>query len=720
MDCGPACLRMVAKHFGIKSTIQELRELTQIGKDGVNLLGISEAAEKIGLVTRPVKINIQDLEKSISELPAIIHWKQEHFVVLYKIKKGNFYLADPAIGLVKYNQEEFKKCWVSVNDFGQEEGIALFVRPQNNHLESKSKTSTNSLLKLKKLLSYLKPHKRLFFKIFIATLLSSISLFALPYLTKNMMDNGIGKSDTHFITLILLGQIVLLTSRLSIDFFRNRMLLFIGTSINLTILNDFLQKLMKLPIAFFDSKRTGDILQRMNDHNRIESFLTNSSVNTILSLIQLLVFGIVLLIYNKLIFVIFILTSVMYASWVYFFLERRRILDHKRFELSSKEQSTAIQMVQGMQEIKLNGVEEAMRLNWEKVQKTLFKLSIDVLSINQWQQAGAFFINEGKNLLITYLAAKSVISGDLTIGSMLAVQFILGQLNSPIEQLLGTAQSWQNAKMSLERLDEVHSMSDEEPVSNNLVSYIPEDFSICLKNVSFTYPGAGNIPVLKNIDLNIPKGKTTAIVGSSGSGKSTLLKLLLKFYEPDSGNITCGNLKISNISHSSWRKNCGVVMQESFIFSDTILKNIAVGETIVDEVRLKLAMKTANIDEFIKNLPLKMNTKIGSEGVGISVGQKQRILIARAVYRNPGFILLDEATNSLDVNNESIIVKNLEVFFQNRTVVVVAHRLSTVVNADQIVVMDNGRIAEIGNHAELVNKQGIYYNLIKSQLNLGA
>jgi ATP-binding cassette subfamily B protein len=720
MDCGPACLRMVAKHFGIKSTIQELRELTQIGKDGVNLLGISEAAEKIGLVTRPVKIDIQDLEISVSELPAIIHWKQEHFVVLYKINKGNFYLADPAIGLVQYNQEEFKKCWVSVNDFGQEEGIALFVRPQKNYVESKSKTSTNSLLKLKKLLIYLKPHKRLFFKIFIATLLSSISLFALPYLTKNMMDNGIGKSDTHFITLILLGQIVLLTSRLSIDFFRNRMLLFIGTSINLTILNDFLQKLMKLPIAFFDSKRTGDILQRMNDHNRIESFLTNSSVNTILSLIQLLVFGIVLLIYNKLIFLIFILTSLMYASWVYFFLERRRILDHKRFELSSKEQSTAIQMVQGMQEIKLNGVEEAMRLNWEKVQKTLFKLSIDVLSINQWQQAGAFFINEGKNLLITYLAAKSVISGDLTIGSMLAVQFILGQLNSPIEQLLGTAQSWQNAKMSLERLDEVHSMPDEEPVTNNLVSDIPEDFSLSFKNVCFAYPGAGNKPLLKNINLNIPKGKTTAIVGSSGSGKSTLLKLLLKFYEPDSGNITCGNLKLSNISHSSWRKNCGVVMQESFIFSDSILKNIAVGETIVDEVRLNLALKTANIDEFIKNLPLKLNTKIGSEGVGISIGQKQRILIARAVYRNPGFILLDEATNSLDVNNESIIVKNLEAFFQNRTVVVVAHRLSTVVNADQIFVMDNGRIAEIGNHAELVNKQGIYYNLIKSQLNLGA
>lgn len=720
MDCGPACLRMVAKHFGIDSSIQELREMTQIGKEGVNLLGISEAADKIGLVSRPVKINIQDLEKSVSELPAIIHWKQEHFVVLYKINKGNFYLADPAIGLVKYTQEEFKKCWVSVNDFGQEEGIALFVRPQKNYVESKSKIPTNSLFKLKKLISYLKPHKRLFFKIFIATFLSSISLFALPYLTKNMMDNGIGKSDTHFITLILLGQIVLLTSRLSIDFFRNRMLLFIGTSINLTILNDFLQKLMKLPIAFFDSKRTGDILQRMNDHNRIESFLTNSSVNTILSLIQLLVFGIVLLIYNKLIFLIFILTSVMYASWVYFFLERRRILDHKRFELSSKEQSTAIQMVQGMQEIKLNGVEEAMRLNWEKVQKTLFRLNIDVLTVNQWQQAGAFFINEGKNLLITYLAAKSVISGDLTIGSMLAVQFILGQLNSPIEQLLGTAQSWQNAKMSLERLDEVHSMPDEEPVTNNLVSYIPEDFSISFNNVCFTYPGAGNKPVLKNINLNIPKGKTTAIVGSSGSGKSTLLKLLLKFYEPDSGNITCGNLKLSNISHSSWRKNCGVVMQESFIFSDSILKNIAVGETIVDEVRLNLALKTANIDEFIKNLPLKLNTKIGSEGVGISVGQKQRILIARAVYRNPGFILLDEATNSLDVNNESIIVRNLEVFFQNRTVVVVAHRLSTVVNADQIVVMDKGRIEEIGNHAELVNKQGIYYNLIKSQLNLGA
>ena len=757
MDCGPACLRMVVKHFGRNISIQSVREKAQIGKEGVNLLGISEAAETIGLNARAVKIDIGSLINNNTELPAILHWKQNHFVVLYKVDNERFFIADPAIGLVTYTKEEFKKCWISIVEHGQEEGVALFLQPTQIFFNQLNNFNQNhSFFNISRIFKYAIPHKRLFFKIFLATLVSSLSLLALPYLTKSMIDRGIGQSDIDFISLVLIGQIVLLASRLSIDFFRNRMLLYIGTSINLNILSDFLQKLMKLPIAFFDSKRTGDILQRMNDHSRIESFLTNSSINTILSIIQLIVFSIVLAVFNKYIFFIFILSSILYSSWVYFFLERRRILDHKRFELSSVEQSAAIQLVQGMQEIKLNGVEDVMRLNWEKVQKTLFRLSIDVLSVNQWQQAGAFFINEGKNLLITFLAAKSVVNGQLTLGGLIAVQYILGQLNSPIEQLLGAIQSWQNAKMSMDRLDEVHKMEDEEPNYRQLHHFLPKEFamqltggrgdlhytndafnsisslestqvtpfisldsSIHFDGVSFTYPGAGNNPVLKNVTLSIPKGKTTAIVGTSGSGKSTLLKLLLKFYEPDLGIIYCGGISLSEISHSFWRKNCGAVMQESFIFSDTIQKNIAVGIDDIDQERLALAMKTANVHDFVQSLPLKLNTKIGSEGSGISMGQKQRILIARAVYRDPGFIFFDEATNSLDANNESIIVKNLQIFFNGKTVVVVAHRLSTVMNADQIIVLDNGEIAEFGTHTELIQNRGIYFSLVRSQLELG-
>lgn len=758
MDCGPACLRMVAKHYGQDISIQSLREKTQIGKDGVNLLGISEAAETIGFHTRAVKIDAFPLIQNNSVLPAILHWKQNHFVVLYKVNNERFYVADPAIGLLTYTKEEFKKCWISFVKHGQEEGLALFLQPTEIFFNQLNNFNQNhSLFNISRIFKYAIPHKRLFFKIFLVTLVSSLSLLALPYLTKSMMDKGIGKSDINLISLILIGQIVLLTGRLSIDFFRNRMLLYIGASINLTILSDFLQKLMKLPIAFFDSKRTGDILQRMNDHSRIESFLTNSSVNTILSIIQLVIFSVVLAVFNRYIFFIFILSSILYSLWVYFFLERRRKLDHKRFNVASVEQSAAIQLVQGMQEIKLNGVENVMRLNWEKVQKMLFNLNIDVLTVNQWQQAGAFFINEGKNLLITFLAAKSVVNGQLTLGGMIAVQYILGQLNSPIEQLLGAIQSWQNAKMSMDRLDEVHKMEDEEPDYRQLNHFLPREFAMKLsggqadiqynselffdnfsqdsvqiapsipfeacirfKDVSFTYPGAGNNPVLKNLTLSIPKGKTTAIVGASGSGKSTLLKLLLKFYEPDVGIIYCGGISLSEISHSFWRKNCGVVMQESFIFSDTILKNIAVGIDDIDQERLALAMKTANVHDFVQSLPLKLNTKIGAEGSGISMGQKQRILIARAVYRDPGFIFFDEATNSLDANNESIIGKNLQTFFNGKTVVVVAHRLSTVMNADQIIVLDNGEIAELGTHAALIQNRGIYFLLVKSQLEFGS
>ena len=796
MDCGPTCLRMVAKHYKKDISLHYLREKAQIGKEGVNLLGISEAAEAIGFRTQSVKLDSKTLMKD-AKLPAILHWNQNHFVVLYKTsppsllqrRGGKLYVADPAKGLITYTQEEFKQHWISDKN---EEGIVLLLEPSPSfyltHFSSPEGGGRKGALHFKNIFHYLLPYKSLVVQLFIGLGVSSLLQLFLPFLTQSIVDTGINTANIHFVYIVLLAQLSLFAGRIAVEFVRSWILLHISTRINISILTDFLIKLMKLPVSFFDSKHTGDILQRMNDHSRIESFLTGSSLNTLFSLTTLAVFSVVLAVFNVYIFAVFLIASILYSLWVILFLKKRRQLDYKRFDVAAKEQSATIQMVQGMQEIKLNGVEKPMRWNWERLQARLFKFSMKSLSINQWQQSGAFFINEGKNIFITFLSAKAVIDGQMTLGSMLAVQYIIGQLNSPIEQLIGFIQSWQNAKISMERLNEIHTMEDEEPESREFQYQLPAAFArklvggksspypdlsptgerppatqplltgdsinlstssisegsadvfpplgelkgagaIHFKNVSFTYPGAGNEPVLKNIDLSIPKGKTTAIVGISGSGKTTLLKLLLKFYEPQKGEIRLGTLsfpqeegpgvRLSNISHKLWRSHCGVVMQESFIFSDTIAKNIAVGAEKVDMEKIYQAVDVANIREFIESLPLGFNTKIGAEGSGISMGQKQRLLIARAVYRNPEFIFFDEATNSLDANNESIIIKNLNLFFKERTVVIVAHRLSTVKDADQIVVLNKGMITEKGTHSELVNSKSDYFTLVKNQLELG-
>ena len=776
MDCGPTCLRMVAMHYKKNISLQYLREKTQIGKEGVNLLGISEAAEIIGFRTQSLKINFNILIKD-AKLPCILHWNQNHFVVLYKINNKTLLIADPARGLISYSKEEFKRHWISDKS---EEGIALLLEPSPSFYKAEFDTEEKKGLHFKNIFHYVFPYKKLVLQLFIGLGVSSLLQLFLPFLTQSIVDTGINIGNIHFVYIVLLAQVALFAGRIAVEFVRGWILLHISTRINISILTDFLIKLMKLPVSFFDSKHTGDILQRMNDHSRIESFLTGSSLNTLFSLVNLVVFSVVLAVFNVYIFAVFIIASTLYSTWVILFLKKRKQLDYKRFEIAAKEQSATIQMVQGMQEIKLNGVEKFMRWNWERLQAKLFKLSMKGLSINQWQQAGAFFINEGKNIFITFLSAKAVIDGQMTLGSMLAVQYIIGQLNSPIEQMIGFLQSWQNAKISMERLNEIHTIEDEEPESREFQYELPAAFarklvgakgplavrgrdsstqasllqeptyfgkshlmedtlvsevlcdanalsatedltraSIQFKNVSFTYPGAGNEPVLKDINLSIPKGKTTAIVGVSGSGKTTLLKLLLKFYEPQKGEIKLDKTSLQNISHKLWRKHCGVVMQESFIFSDTIARNIAVGLDKVDMEKLYQAVEVANIREFIESLPLGFNTKIGAEGSGISMGQKQRILIARAVYRDPEFMFFDEATNSLDANNESLIIQNLNSFFKGRTVVVVAHRLSTVKNADQIIALNKGTIAERGTHSELVNLKGDYFTLVKNQLELG-
>ncbi len=763
MDCGPTCLRMIAKHYGRSFSMHLLKEKAQISKEGVNLLGISEAAESIGFRTVAAKISVRELKKS-AKLPAILHWNQNHFVVLYKIKGKVFFIADPAQGLVKFTFDEFRDNWISDISEDEEEGIVLLLEPTPDFFNTEQGEEENGINQesgFRNVILYLYPHKKLLLQLILGLAIGSLLQLFLPFLTQSVVDTGINTANIHFVYIVLIAQLALFAGRLAIEFVRSWVLLHISTRINLSILTDFLIKMMKLPVSFFDSKKTGDIMQRMNDHQRIESFLTGSSLNIFFSLLNLIIFSVVLAIFNISIFSVFAVSIILYSCWVIIFLKQRKLLDYRKFEVAAKEQSITIQLVQGMQEIKLNGVEKSMRWAWESLQAKLFKLNMKGLSLNQAQQAGAFFINEGKNILITFLAARAVIDGRMTLGTMLAVQYIIGQLNSPIEQMIGFIQNWQNAKISIDRINEIHQLPDEEPSGQHLLKELPPSFAMQLlggkspaapvlfsdsmawntqasgiqepiaerasvaaqaihfNNVSFTYSGAGNEPVLKNINLSIPVGKTTAIVGTSGSGKTTLLKLLLKFYEPQKGEIKLGNTNLLNISHKTWRKHCSIVMQESFIFSDTIARNIAVGQEQVDMEKLGHAVSVANIRDFIEGLPLGYNTKIGAEGNGISMGQKQRILIARAVYRDPSFIFFDEATNSLDANNESTILKNLQDFFIGRTVVVVAHRLSTVKNADQIVVLNKGIISERGTHQELVNLKGEYFNLVKNQLELG-
>jgi ATP-binding cassette subfamily B protein len=731
MDCGPTCLRMVAKHYGRGFSIQKLREATQIGKEGVSLLGISEAAESIGFKTLAVKVPFKQLEKD-APLPCIVHWKQNHFVVVYQIKKNQVYIADPALGLIKYSYAEFESQWATTIVEGEKTGIALLLEPTQRFYQETDEQTKG--INLSMLSGYLFKYKRLILQLFLGLFIGSILQLILPFLTQSVVDTGIQTRNLHFIYLVLAAQLMLFIGRMSVEFIRSWILLHISTRINLSILSDFLGKLLRLPVSFFESKKTGDILQRIGDHQRIESFLTGTSLNVLFSMFNLVMFSVVLAYYNLTIFGVFLLSSIVYSLWIVFFLRYRRKLDNKRFALASQNQSSLIQLVQSVPELKLNNAEIKKRWEWENLQVKNFHLSVKGLALQQYQQTGAMLINEGKNIVISFLAATAVVNGQMTLGAMMALQYIIGQLNSPVEQLIQFMQHYQDAQISLERLNEIHEIDDEDSpkasvaLTPNGGTYFESDIlappsgaggAIVLKNVSFTYTGAGNEPVLKNINLTIPQGKITAIVGTSGSGKTTLLKLLLKFYKPQSGEIRLGNVSLENISHKLWRSKCGTVMQEGVIFSDTIAENIAFSDEFPDTKKLLHAVKVANIQSFIEELPLSYNTKIGAEGNGISQGQKQRLLIARAVYKNPDFIFFDEATNALDANNESVIMANLEEFFKNRTVIVVAHRLSTVKNADQIVVMEKGEIVEVGTHAELTQRHGKYFELVKNQLELG-
>ncbi|WGK63683.1 peptidase domain-containing ABC transporter [Croceiramulus getboli] len=715
-DCGSTCIKIIAKYYGKTVSIQYLRKLSETTRVGSSLLGLSNASEKIGLRSLGVKINAKDLCQA--PLPCIIHWRNNHYVVLYKIKKNDFYVSDPGHGLLKYKKPEFLEGWIGNNASDlTEEGIALLIEPTAKFYNSdfdKNKREYG----FKFLFKYLLKYKALISQLVIGLLAASLLQLIFPFLTQSVVDVGIKNQDIHFIYLILFAQLALFIGRTAIQVIRSWILLHLSARINISLVSDFFIKLMNLPIAFFDTRMTGDILQRINDHKRVEQILTTSSLNVLFSTVNLLVFSIVLAYYNLMLLSIFLIGSFLYFLWVIIFLKRRQDLDYKRFSVVSQEQSKVIELINGMQEIKLHNAEKQKRWSWEFLQARLFKVSIKVLALEQYQSVGSEFINEVKNILITILSAKLVIDGDITLGMMLAISYIVGQLNSPITQLINFIREVQDAKISLDRLSEIHNKEDEGQQDYEKISDIPLDVDLQLSKVSFRYIGTESM-VFQGLDFNIPAKKITAIVGVSGSGKTTLMKLLLKFYEPNSGQVKIGTHDLRNVSQRSWRHQCGVVMQEGYIFNDTIANNIAVGEDYVNKEKLLHAVEVANIKGFIEKLPLSYNTKIGMEGVGISTGQKQRLLIARAVYKNPNFLFFDEATSALDANNEKVIMEKLDVFFENKTVVIIAHRLSTVKNAHQIVVLDKGKIVEIGNHQELVRQKGNYHNLVKNQLELG-
>ncbi|WNB18525.1 peptidase domain-containing ABC transporter [Marivirga arenosa] len=747
MDCGPTCLRMVSAFYGNEYTLDYLRSISHITKNGVSFLGLSEAAEKIGFRTLVGKISYEQLKEEVP-LPCILHWNQDHFVVLYDVKEKNAFrkkdklvIGDPGHDLVEVDAETFKKCWISTEDG---KGVALLMETtpefysynQDNSGASKSKDVSS----IGFLLQYLRPYKSYFFQIFLGMILSSFISMCFPFLTQSLVDFGINKQNVDFVYLVLISQLSLFLGGVFVNLIRNWILLHVSTRISITIISNFLIKLMKLPINFFESKNIGDITQRISDHHRIESFLTGSTLSTLFSIINLIIFSIVLGIYDLRFLLIFFIGSAISVGWIFLFLKKRRDIDYNRFQRGRENQNSIYEIITGMQEIKLYNSQKSRRWEWERIQSKLFKINIKSLALEQYQEIGSTFFTQLKNISISFMAAILVINGQITLGVMLSISYIIGQMNGPLNQLIQFVRTIQDAKISLERLGEIHNKQNEEKSDDTQSADLNEESfghslnqvffakglnsqfksGISLDNVSFRYGSEKSSMVLKNLNLHIPKGKVTAIVGESGSGKTTLLKLLLKFYTPTEGNISVDGSNLNDISAKLWRNQCGTVMQDGYIFSDSIARNIALDGKNIDEVKLMNAVHVANAHEYISQLPLGFTTRIGNTGSGLSGGQKQRIFIARAVYKEPNYMFFDEATSALDSNNESIIMENLDEFYKGRTVLVIAHRLSTVKKADQIIVMKQGEIVEQGTHISLVNQGGYYYELVKNQLELGA
>lgn len=714
MDCGSASLQMVADHFGCSLPREKFSSICNTTPNGISFSAIKEAAEKIGLKGTGVALSIDELVKT-KPLPAILHWNERHFVVLYRIthsdKKRVFKVADPSFGEVDFTEDEMREHWIR-KDKGS--GILMFFEKSNDFKELDNKDRWRGV---QLLLGYFRRYKKELIKIALCVLIASCLQLVLPFLTQAIVDIGIGESNLRFIYLILFAQLALIVGRTAGDFIRRWILLRISVRINLSLISDFLKKMVRLPMSFFYSKKSGDILQRIDDHKIVETFITTKSLETIFSFFTLTVFSVVLLYYNLNIFFIFIISGLLYAIWVSRFLRKRRLLNYKFFNKRAKNQSDIYQIITGMEEMKLHGCADRKLKNWETTQLELLELHTQSLKLDQQSEVGNVLINEGKNILITVMAATSVISGDLTLGMMLSIQYIIGQLAIPVEQAVGFIISQQDVRISLDRINDVY-LQEDESTEEHIIPDNPLEGDINISNITFRYDTTNNKAVLKNLSCTIKRGKTTAIVGTSGSGKTTLLKLLLQYYRPETGSIKIGERDLNDYNPDWWREQCSTVMQNGYIFSDTIAHNISPKDNDIDNDRLIYASKVACIEDTINELPLKFDTFIGMEGQGLSVGQKQRLLIARAVYKNVPFILFDEATNSLDSNNEKEINNNLLPYYKDKTVIIVAHRLSSVKNADNILVMDNGQIIESGCHKDLIDKQGHYYHLIKNQLEL--
>jgi len=725
MDCGPTCLRIIAAHYGRDIPIQTLRELSYTSHEGTSLLGLSNAAEALGFHSAGVKLSWEQLCDE-APLPCIVHWNQKHFVVVYKITnhKGKkvVHVSDPASGLLIYSEESFLKSWgaTSGEKSYKDTGIALilettpaFYEQQDGRSEASRKITLGYLAK------YLRPHRQSLFQLVLGMVVASLLSLILPFISQSVVDQGVSLGRLGFVKTMLVAQLLIVLGQLANDLIRNWLMLHMTARVSISLISDFLSKLMRLPISFFDTKMTGDILQRIQDHSRIQDFLTNSLISIVMSIVLFLLYGAILGGYNLIILVVFLFGTALYVGWVLVFLKWRKKLDYMRFQEAANNQGNIVQLIGGMQDIKLNNCEKQKRWDWERIQAKLFKISIKGLTLSQTQQIGGTFIDQAKNILISYLAAKSVIDGNMTLGMMTALTYIIGQLNAPVSQFVSFVRQSQDASISMERLGEIHNREDEEPVGAVKIHEIPPGADIEFHDVTFQYEGPHSPKVLDRVSFKVPCGKVTAVVGASGSGKTTMLKMMLGFYPPVEGSVTLGGIEMKNYSESTWRRQCGCVMQEGYIFSNSIAENIALCDETPAMGRVRQAAEVANIKDWIEALPLGYDTKIGADGHGLSVGQKQRILIARAAYKNAPYLFFDEATNSLDANNEKVIMENLDRLFENKTVVTIAHRLSTVRNADNIIVLDSGHIVEEGSHEELIARRGYYYELVRNQLELG-
>lgn len=707
MDCGATCLRMVSKYYGKLFPLEFLKKKCYTNRYGTSLWQLSNAATEIGYRTLYAKISLDDLRDVT--LPCIIHWSRKHFVVVYKISKSKVVVGDPGIGIISYNIKDFNAGWLT----DEEKGVVLLLEPTPNFYLNEE--IDNKFIGFRFFFHYLLPFKRYYVQIVLGMIVGFGFSLILPFLTQSVIDVGIGNKNLGFINLVLIAQLIFSVSSTLMSFIQSWIFLHMGARINIAIISDYLIKLLKLPVSFFENRMTGDIMQRIGDHSRVNSFISANTLSLVFSFVNFIVFSFIMCYYSVKILLVFLIFSIVYAVWVFLFLKKRKEFDYKFFDRNSLKQNTLIQLLQGVRDIKLHNYEDQKRWEWERVQTQTYKISIKQLILSQYQQGGAFFIETTKGILISYLSAKAVIDGTMTLGMMMSMQYILSQISAPISHFIGLINSYQDAKISLERIGEIHSVENEESSSELTYNTLPRNKDIAFENVSFSYNGSPDSLVLKNVSFSIPANKVTAIVGSSGSGKTTILKLLLKFYQPVKGRITTGGINLQDISHRAWRNECGAVLQDGFVFSDTLAENIALGDPDISLEKLETATQIANIDEFIKELPHAYHSKIGTDGIGLSQGQKQRLLISRAIYKNPEFILFDEATNSLDAKNEGEILDKLNGYFESKTVVIVAHRLSTIRNASQIIVLENGEVSEIGTHAELLKNKAIYYNLIKKQ-----